>query len=149
MSEEEIVEEFAQLHKSTSRSKTARLRDLYDHIESLRSRGFSHAIIVNAMKKHGLEFDLKTFEVTFYRIKRERSKRLSQPIAMRLEVETSGATQSQWKINKTDGSRSSSSTKTEQKKSFPTKNPLHALSGKPREGDFNHIPKAKFEVDES
>jgi hypothetical protein len=78
MGEEEIVEEFAQLHKSVSRSKTARLRDLYDHIEALRSRGFSHATIVKAMKKHGLEFDLKTFEVTFYRIKRERAKRLTQ-----------------------------------------------------------------------
>lgn len=78
MSEEEIVEEFAQLHKSAARSKTARLRDLYDQIEVLRSRGFSHATIVKAMKKHGLEFDLKTFEVTFYRIKRERVKRPTQ-----------------------------------------------------------------------
>jgi hypothetical protein len=72
MVEKEIVEEFDQLHKSASRSKTARLRDLYDHIEALRSRGYSQATILKAMKKHGLEFDLKTFRDTFYRIKRER-----------------------------------------------------------------------------
>lgn len=26
-------------------------------------------------------------------------------------------------------------------------NPLHALSGKPKENDFNHIPQAKIEID--
>lgn len=78
MAEEEIIEEFGRLQRSATRSKSARLRDLYDHIEVLRSRGFTHAAIVNAMKKHGLEFDLKTFEVTFYRIKRERAKSLAQ-----------------------------------------------------------------------
>jgi hypothetical protein len=73
MDEKEIVEEFDQLHKSASRSKTARLRDLYDHIEALRSRGYSQATILKAMKKHGLKFGLKTFRDTFYRIKRERA----------------------------------------------------------------------------
>lgn len=81
MTEEKIVEEFTQLHKSAARNKTARLRDLYDQIEVLRNRGFSHATIIEAMKKHGLEFDLKTFEVTFYRIKREREKNLAQSSA--------------------------------------------------------------------
>lgn len=79
MGEEEIVAEFEQLHKSAARNKTARLRDLYDQIEALRNRGFSHATIVNAMKKHGLEFDVKTFEATFYRIKREREKMPVRP----------------------------------------------------------------------
>lgn len=81
MTEEKIVEEFTQLHKSAARNKTARLRDLYDQIEALRNRGFSHATIIEAMKKHGLEFDIKTFEVTFYRIKREREKNLAQSSA--------------------------------------------------------------------
>ncbi|MHB1489786.1 MAG: hypothetical protein ACYCTH_04740 [Cellulomonas sp.] len=31
----------------------------------------------------------------------------------------------------------------------PGENPLRALSGKPREGDYNPIPTAKFEVDNS
>lgn len=78
MSETEIAAEFAQLHGSSARSKTARLRDLYDQIDALKNRGFSHATILNAMKKHGLVFDLKTFETTFYRIKKERTRTTGQ-----------------------------------------------------------------------
>lgn len=110
MGEEGIVEEFAQLHKSASRSKTARLRDLYDEIEALRSRGFSHATIVKAMKKHGLEFDLKTFEVTFYRIKKERAKSLMQPTGMDLAAAPEKAAR-----NETKGIAKASSGMTVQK----------------------------------
>ena len=78
MAEEKIVAALGQLQNITLRSKTARLRDLFDHVEALRRRGFSHQTIVETMKKHGLEFDLKTFEVTFYRIRRERADRLAQ-----------------------------------------------------------------------
>lgn len=138
MSDEEIVDEFAQLHKSTSRSKTARLRDLYDHIETLRSRGFTHATIIKAMKKHGLEFDLKTFEVTFYRIKRERA---NAKIQERTTLPNA-------KIDNGVGDKSNTHA-AEQKVDPISKNPLHVLSGTTKRGDFNHIPKASFEVDES
>ena len=66
MNDKEIFEEFDHLRESGSRSKTARLRDLYDQIEQLRNMGFSRATILKAMKKHGLEFDLDTFARTYY-----------------------------------------------------------------------------------
>ena len=100
MADEEIIGEFVQLHKSGSRSKSARLRDLYDHIEALRTRGFTHAAIVNAMKKHGLEFDLKTFEVTFYRIKRARAKSLNQMPGIPSRVEAEKLTKNEIKATK-------------------------------------------------
>lgn len=80
MSEEKIIEAFTQLHqRSAARSKTARLRELFDEIEALRSRGFPHSIIVDEMQKNGLKFNVKTFEATFYRIKREREKLPARP----------------------------------------------------------------------
>lgn len=144
MNEKEIFEEFEQLHKSASRSKTARLRDLYDQIEALRNRGFSHATIIKAMKKHGLEFDLKTFEVTFYRIKKERNK--FEKVNGRKEEKTEQATQPQTQSSKNEEAISNSMPIAEQT-GATGKNPLHALSANIKKGDFNHIPKATFEVD--
>lgn len=79
MDEEAILEDLAQLHKTATRSKTSRLRDLYDQVEALRSRGITHAKIISVLNKHGMEFTLKSFEVTFYRIKKEREKKFDQP----------------------------------------------------------------------
>jgi len=140
MNEKEIFEEFEQLHKSASRSKTARLRDLYDQIEALRNRGFSHATIIKAMKKHGLEFDLKTFEVTFYRIKKERTK--FAKVDGRKEANTEQAPQPQ-----TQSSKNSNSKPIAAPTGTTGKNPLHALSANIKKGDLNHIPRATFEVD--
>lgn len=91
MGEEEILNEFSELDKSASRNKTARLRDLYDAIELLKSRGFAHVTIIKAMKKHGLEFNLQSFEATLYRIKRERMKRLVQRPEATLEERSDGS----------------------------------------------------------
>lgn len=144
MNEKEIFEEFEQLHKSASRSKTARLRDLYDQIEALRNRGFSHATIIKAMKKHGLEFDLKTFEVTFYRIKKERTKFAKVDCRKEANTEKAPQPQTQSSKNEVDISKSKPI-------AAPTgatgKNPLHALSANIKKGDFNRIPRATFEVD--
>ncbi|HZW14444.1 MAG TPA: hypothetical protein VFF81_14790 [Noviherbaspirillum sp.] len=85
MDEEAILKDLAQLQKSATRSKTARLRDLYDQIEALRSRGITHAKIVSVLNDHKLGFSLKSFEVTFYRIKRQREKKLNRPVAIPAE----------------------------------------------------------------
>lgn len=74
MNNDAILKEFDELHTSGDRSKTARLRELFEQIEALKNRGITHSQIINAMKKHGLEFDLKTFEALLYRIKKERSR---------------------------------------------------------------------------
>ncbi|MNR84314.1 hypothetical protein D3C72_151120 [compost metagenome] len=141
MSEKEIFEEFERLHKSALRSKTARLRDLYDQIEALKKRGFTHATIISAMKKHGLDFDLKTFEVTVYRIKKERTK------PAKVDGKETGNTELQTQINKSE--ESTSNTPSIGSQTGGGKNPLHALAGSLKKGDFNGIAKATFEVDEN
>jgi len=45
--------------------------------------------------------------------------------------------------------QANSGTAEKQKQATPGENPLRALSGKPKEGDYNPIPTAKFEVDNS
>lgn len=76
MGDDLMVNALRQLSNGTFRSKTARLRDLYDEVERLRSSGVTHAKIIETMRDNGLEFGLRTFEVTLYRIKRERENNL-------------------------------------------------------------------------
>lgn len=69
--EDNLKNELLELSKSAVRSKASQLRDLFPEIMNLKARGIKHAQIIEALQKHGLEFNLKTFELTFYRIKRE------------------------------------------------------------------------------
>lgn len=147
MADDKIVEEFAQLHKSTSRSKTARLRDLYDHIESLRRRGFSHATIVDAMKKHGLKFDLKSFEVTFYRIRKERLRQSTQLSSAQPIFSSSTFKEAHGQTDKAD--KNHGNTVIKEAKAPSGSNPLHALSPNPEKKDPFSIPKRKFEKADS
>ena len=74
MGEESMISALQLLRASTLKNKTERLRDLYDEVETLKSCGFSHARIVETMQAHDLNFkSVQAFEVTFYRIKKERS----------------------------------------------------------------------------
>lgn len=147
MNDKEIFEEFNQLRESGSRSKTSRLRDLYDQVEQLRKMGFSRATILKAMEKHGLEFDLDTFARTFYRIKKERA-RLQQP-SLRTEVKSVQPLRLQAEsINKQEIKNKNLGPGAKRQPSLE-KNPFHALAPTPKPGDFNHVPKAPFEVDET
>jgi|GEM_PF-1468585 len=147
MNDKEIFEEFDHLRESGSRSKTARLRDLYDQIEQLRNMGFSRATILKAMKKHGLEFDLDTFARTYYRIKKERA-RLKQP-SFKTERESEQSIRFQVQSIKKEEIKNKSLKPATQTRPSPEKNPFHALADTANKGDFNDIPKAKFEVDEN
>jgi hypothetical protein len=138
MGEESMINALRQLRQHGPKNKTARLRALFAEIEALKSEGFSHSQIVKTMSEHQLQFDLKVFEVTFYRIKKERQGN-AIPIAVNERIIKPTMT----------GEHKATPSKAEKPAASPAANPLRSLSGTQRNGDFNHIPKAKFEVDNS
>ncbi|MDY7545069.1 hypothetical protein RGU75_02325 [Glaciimonas sp. CA11.2] len=69
--EDNLKNALLELSKNASRSKANQLRALFPEIMNLKMQGIKHDQIIEALKKNGLEFNLKTFELTFYRIKRE------------------------------------------------------------------------------
>lgn len=54
------------------RNKTARLRDYYDWVMEAKAAGASNKVLVNALAKNGLIFDIDTFKHALHRIKKER-----------------------------------------------------------------------------
>lgn len=54
------------------RNKTARLRDYYDWVMEAKAAGASNKVLVNALEKNGLIFDIDTFKHALHRIKKER-----------------------------------------------------------------------------
>lgn len=141
MNDIKILEEFKELREHGKRSNTARLRTLYDEVEQLRKMGISRQAIFEVLHTHGLEFEsLDTFARTFYRIKQERAKGISKGVTSAVEVKQTNQHQSQSEqVDKPNRGA------TEVQKQVSTEvNPLHQLSGN---GDFNEIPKAKFEPD--
>jgi len=60
---------------SNARSKTARLRDIYDEVEMALSKGVKHQQMVDVLNETGLELTLKTFESLRFRIAQERKAR--------------------------------------------------------------------------
>ena len=107
MSEELIVNALQQLSKTTFRNNTARLREIYDEVKALKCRGFSHKIIVETLNEQGLAFDLRTFEVTLYRLKKEHAKNQKGEIGQNLmcsnfEVVSTNAILEEDKFKKTE-----------------------------------------------
>lgn len=58
------------------RSKAARLRDVMDDVEAALAAGVTRADVLEALKAHGLEMSLATFETT---LKRNRAKAKRSP----------------------------------------------------------------------
>jgi hypothetical protein len=56
------------------RSETARLRDVFDEIETALKAGVSRRAILETLHKNGFTMNLRTFDTALYRIRRERSK---------------------------------------------------------------------------
>ncbi|MFA5170257.1 MAG: hypothetical protein WC426_01730 [Sulfuriferula sp.] len=71
----ELAEALRKAAVGNARSKVARLREVFDEVEAARTAGVSHKKIVEALASRGLEFDLGTFEITRYRIAKEREKK--------------------------------------------------------------------------
>jgi hypothetical protein len=58
------------------RSKTARLRDLFDDVEAALSAGVHSHVIVNELKTFGLDMSVATFHSTLKRLRKERGAAL-------------------------------------------------------------------------
>jgi len=117
-----ISEILNELAKGKNRSATARLREIFDEIEVALQAGVRRKDVYGALIKSGFAISFESFELAIYRIRKERSKRQKY-------TETKPPAPS-----------------TPAKQTAGT-NPLRALSGKPKDGVFNPIPTAKFEID--
>lgn len=150
MGEELMINAFRRLRASTTKNKTERLRKLYDEVAALKACGFTHAEIVETMKNEDLDFkSVSAFEVTLYRIKKERANSQVNTGETQVEAKAVGAALLQKQKDEWAGRAISPAPTAEQKQAESKGNPLHVLGSKPTQGDFNHIPKAKFEVDNS
>lgn len=58
----------------SSRSETARLRDVYDDVEAALAAGVSRAAILEKLKDNGFTMTLKSFESALYRIRKKRDQ---------------------------------------------------------------------------
>ena len=71
-SQTELVEGLKKASRGNSRSKTARLREIFDEVEAAKNSGTSLKVIVAVLAERGLVFDLATFVNVRHRIKNER-----------------------------------------------------------------------------
>ena len=125
-----------------TRFKKSQLEEIFDELAEFRARGLSRKQITVVLSKQGLEMSEGVYASTMARIKKERQEKN--------EVKTTE------KKNEADKEKSKQQKHTATKPpvfSAPAgataseSNPLRALTGKPKEGSFNPIPTAKFELD--
>lgn len=125
MSDKNISERLKALATGKNRSATARLRERFDEIDVALRAGARRRDVYQALKEDGIAITFESFELAIYRLRKGRSEQQKhQP-----------------------GKPSVPSCPIAAK--VPGKNPLHALSGKPKEGEFNPVPPAKIEIDNS
>lgn len=77
-SKNKLVEALRQAARGRTRSKAARLREIFDEVEAAKASGVSHKTIVDALASRGLVFSPGTFEITRYRIAKERKAKNQQ-----------------------------------------------------------------------
>lgn len=123
MDNNNISERLKALAKGENRSATARLRDVFNDIEAALKAGARRKDVHHELQKSGFDISFASFELAIYRIRKE--------------------IVNQQKISPTNLSTPAPAIQA------TTTNPLHALTGKPKNGDHNPIPTAKFEIDKS
>lgn len=57
--------------ENAGRTKAARLREVFDEIETAQRAGVSNAKIVETLNEQGFDLTLKTFETMLYRIRKK------------------------------------------------------------------------------
>lgn len=71
---EKLSKKLKELAKSDkARSKSARLRDVYDDVVAAKNAGVPHQDIIDALAAEGLTFTYETFSAALYRIRKKRS----------------------------------------------------------------------------
>lgn len=128
MNDNNISEILKALAKGKNRSATARLREIFEEIEVALRSGVRRKDVHQALVENSFSISFASFELAIYRIRKEKRTQQKPP------------------STKQSGSSFPVVAKTPV---APGENPLRALSGKPKEGGFNPVPTAKFEVDNS
>ena len=122
MDDNNISEKLKLLAKSKNRSATSRIREIFDQIEAALQAGVRRKDVHKALNEDGFEITLESFELAIYRIRKERGK------------------QQKCKVTNTPVSSIPGVL-------VPDRNPFSVLTGKPKDGEHNAIPTAKFELD--
>lgn len=122
-----------------SRSETARLRDIVDEVEAALAAGVSRAAVLEALNAQGFTMTLKSFESALYRIRKKRTQ-AAKPAAK------IGHGQAPQPSNTQEEPAKNTQLGVVSEQSMGN-NPLRALSGEKKPGEFNPIPTAKIEFD--
>lgn len=72
MDKEDIGSRLRRLVENDKRPKMARMRDIFDDIENALKAKVPHLILVEELKKSGLDVSLKVFRTMLLRIRKER-----------------------------------------------------------------------------
>lgn len=139
-SKKELIEGLKKAAQGNSRTKTARLREIFDEVEAAKDSGLSLKTIVAVLADRGLVFDLATFVNVRQRIKKERAASKGHvEVKTTTDIKISTA-------NLSDPAMNIKTNKPIQEKST-NQNPFHKLTGEQKEGKFNPVPLSKPEID--
>ena len=86
MDDQNISKKLEALAKGKNRSNTAKLREIFEQVETALYAGALRADVYLALKGSGFSFTFESFELAIYRIRKERS---SKPASLKLSP-TSG-----------------------------------------------------------
>lgn len=135
-SKKELIEGLKKAAQGNSRNKTARLREIFDEVETAKESGLSLKTIVSVLADRGLVFDLATFVNVRHRIKKERVAEVKATPPTKISTANHSAPHMNIKTNQSIQENSTD------------QNPFHKLTGEKKEGKFNPVPITKPEIDE-
>ena len=115
----------ALIQKSTKRPGAARLRDVFDQVESALQAKVPQEEVLAELNKMGIEMTMGAFKSALQRLRKKQKLLQGEKSSPKPQnpVSTTNASQIQ------------------------SGNPLRILAGAPIKNDFNCIPKSSFEVD--
>lgn len=93
MDKNSVAEALRALAGSESRSETARLREVFDEVETALSAGVSRTAILETLHEQGFTMTAKSFESALYRLRKQREAgKLPKAKAERVHASLSSAT---------------------------------------------------------
>ena len=92
MNKNSVAEALRALAGSESRSETARLREVFDEVETALSAGVSRTAILETLHEQGFTMTAKSFESALYRLRKQREAgKFPKAKAERVHVSASSA----------------------------------------------------------
>ena len=71
MEKEKLLATLKSLATGNARSETARLRDVFEHVEGALKSGVSRSAVLEALHQQGFSMKLRSFESAMYRIRKK------------------------------------------------------------------------------